>query len=145
MAPWQAVYGLQDWLLAVRIPQGSSWTASSLAESDLPATFGLSVLAIARTREIDGARRRVKTRSPCLVPTAGYTLYAGDVVWLKGQPENLAIMRGLQDLQVRRQIDMSKRSSWNRPRSAWSRRCFRRAPRSLARRCANSIFARNMV
>ena len=41
-------FGLREWLLAVRIPQGSFLDGHSLEDRALPATFGLSVLAIAR-------------------------------------------------------------------------------------------------
>ena len=101
-----SAYGLQDRLLAVRIAQDSFLDGRQLNESDLPDTFGLSVLAIAHEQEITGGEGTTFT-APMLMPGPDTTLAAGDVVWLKGKPQELAIVRGLHDLQVYRHLDMS--------------------------------------
>jgi di/tricarboxylate transporter len=101
-------YDLQHWLLAARIPEGSLLDGRSLAEDDLPGTFGLSVIAIVRDRAGVEVGMHESSRAPLPVPHADTVLAAGDVVWLKGQPEDLAVVRGLQNLEVRRQIDMGK-------------------------------------
>ena len=101
-----AAYGLQDRLIAVRIPEGSFLDGRSLSESELPDTFGLSVLAIAHAE--DGASSEAPSlEAPLIMPDPDTTLAAGDVVWLEGRPEDLTIVRGLHDLRIHRHLDMS--------------------------------------
>jgi di/tricarboxylate transporter len=98
-------YGLQDRLLAVRIPEGSFLAGQALKDSDLADAFGLSVLAIAREmKDVEGKETAVA--EPALMPGGDTTLAAGDVVWLKGRPEKLALIRGLHDLKIYRHLDM---------------------------------------
>jgi len=100
-------YGLQERLLAVRIPEGSFLDGLALNESDLADAFGLSVLAIANEIPAeDGAVTAVSSFS--LMPGPDTRLAAGDVVWLEGKPDDLAIVRGLHNLDINRHIDMSK-------------------------------------
>ncbi len=103
-----ASYGLQEWLLAVRIPAGSFLHGRTLDESDLPATFGLSVLAIERQQESVKTADRMTLQAPILLPDAQTVLNAGDVIWLKGRPQDLEIVRGLQDLNIQPRMDVSK-------------------------------------
>jgi di/tricarboxylate transporter len=101
-------YGLQERLLAVRIPVGSFLDGRTLAENDLPANFGLSVLAIARQEESIESADSTTLNAPILLPGADTVLAAGDVIWLKGRPEDLEIVRGLQHLVVRPRLDLEK-------------------------------------
>jgi di/tricarboxylate transporter len=100
-------YGLQERLLAVRIPEGSFLDGQALNESDLADAFGLSVLAIANELSMDD-EIGVAGSSLSLMPGPDTRLAAGDVVWLEGKPEDLAILRGLHNLEINRHLDMSK-------------------------------------
>ena len=101
-------YGLQNWLLAARIPQGSLLDGRSLADDDLPGTFGLAVIAIvpANGRGLGDAPET--SRAALHLPRADTVLAANDVVWLKGRPEDLDVIRSLQELEVNRHLDMEK-------------------------------------
>ena len=101
-------YDLQDWLLALHVPEGSPLDGRSLAEVDLPKSLGLAILAIIRDRDTAETRAGESSTVALPVPHADTVLKGGDIVWVLGQPENLAVLRGLQDLQVRRHVDMDK-------------------------------------
>jgi di/tricarboxylate transporter len=83
-----SVYRLHERLLAVRIPPESSLAGKTLAESRLAEAFGLAVLGILR----DGETR--------LMLPADERLQAGDQLLVKGKPEVLSALQGLQDLEV---------------------------------------------
>jgi di/tricarboxylate transporter len=82
------VYHLHGRLMVVRVPQDSSLTGKTLAESHLGDAFGLTVLGIVR----EGATH--------LVPEATMQLRAGDTILVEGRPEELSTIRGLQDLEI---------------------------------------------
>ncbi len=90
-----AAYGLQEHLLIVRLPENSSLNGKSLRESHLGETFGLAALGIIR----DGRTH--------LLPDPETRLMAGDTLIVGGDPEDLVITRGLQELEVKRHLDMS--------------------------------------
>ena len=81
-------YRLHERLVALRVPPGSMLAGQSLADSRLGDAFGLTVLSIAR----DGAMH--------LMPAPQERLQTGDVLLVKGRPEALTALRGLQDLET---------------------------------------------
>lgn len=81
-----SAYQIEDHLLNITIPENSSLVGKSLTESRLGRTYGLTALSLTR----DG--------QPELVPGPDTELAAGDVLVVKGQPRNLAILRELQEL-----------------------------------------------
>ena len=89
-------YRLQERLLLVRVPEESSLAGQSLADSQLSDLFGLVALGIVRQGET------------ILAPTPGTILETADLLLLEGDPENLAILRGLQGLSIKRQLHMEQ-------------------------------------
>ena len=81
-------YDLDDALLAVRLPEDSPLAGRPLSESRLATAYGLAVLAVQR----DGER--------LLMPGPEMEPQAGDVLWLEGLPADLALLRGLQSLEI---------------------------------------------
>jgi di/tricarboxylate transporter len=89
-------FQLQECLLSLSIPDDSSLSGKSLAESRLGDAFGLSVLGIER----DGSTK--------LAPQPDEVVEAGDRLLVEGGPEDIETLRGLRDLVIDtdRQIDM---------------------------------------
>lgn len=81
-------YRLQERLTALRIPQESMLVGKTLADSRLGDAFGLTVLSISR----NGVTK--------LMPGPEEPLDANDTVLVKGKPEALLALRGLQDLEI---------------------------------------------
>ncbi len=79
---------LNNHLMTLRIPTESILVGKSLAESHLANTFGLAVLCIIRK---DGTR---------IMPRAEEIFQANDVIFVRGETDNLLTMNNLQDLQV---------------------------------------------
>ncbi len=88
-------YRLDERLMIVRIPAESALVEESLAESRLAEAFGLTVLSIIR----DG--------QTILMPAAEEHFQAEDMLILKGDAENLTALRGLEDLEVDRELEPS--------------------------------------
>ncbi len=88
-------YRLDERLMIVRIPAESALVQESLAESRLAEAFGLTVLSIIR----DG--------QTILMPAAEEHFQAEDMLILKGDAENLTALRGLEDLEVDRELEPS--------------------------------------
>lgn len=88
-------YHLEERLLFVRVPPGSALAGRSLEESRLGAAFGLNVLAIARTGQA------------WQMLAAGSSLQEGDLLIVEGNPLDMAVLKGLERLQVERQVDAS--------------------------------------
>jgi len=82
------VYHLEERLMVVRVPQGSSVAGKTLAESHLGDAFGLGVLGI------------VRGTSTQLMPEPDERLQAGDTLLVKGRREDLLAVQGLQSLEV---------------------------------------------
>jgi len=82
------LYRLHERLVALRVPAGSPLAGKSLVESRLGDAFDLSVLGIIR----DG--------DTILMPPPAAELQAGDTLIVEGRLEDLAILRGLRDLEV---------------------------------------------
>jgi di/tricarboxylate transporter len=81
-------FRLHERLTALRIPQESMLVGRTLAESRLGDAFGLTVLSIRRD---DVAH---------LVPDPQELFKVGDVLLVKGKPEALDALRGLQNLEI---------------------------------------------
>lgn len=85
-------YRLHERLTALRVPQESMLVGKTLADSRLGDAFGLTVLSI---------RRDDVTH---LMPDPDDRLDVDDVLLVKGKPEALAALRGLQNLEIDEQI-----------------------------------------
>jgi len=81
-------YHLHKWLLSLRVPEGSILAGKSLIESRLGDAFGLGVLGI------------IRMGKAILKPSPKEPLFANDLLLVKGDPEELRILRGLQELNV---------------------------------------------
>lgn len=81
-------YHLHKWLLSLRVPQGSILAGKSLTESRLGDAFGLGVLGI------------IRMGKTILMPSPQEPLLANDLLLIKGDPEELRTLRGLQELNV---------------------------------------------
>jgi di/tricarboxylate transporter len=81
-------FRLHERLTALRVPQESMLAGKTLAESRLGDAFGLTVLSIRRN---DVAH---------LMPDSQEPLKVGDVLVVKGKPEALQALHGLQNLEV---------------------------------------------
>ena len=87
-ADLQARYRLRDLFLALRLPPDSTLVGRTLAESRLGDAYNLTVL---------GIRQNGETR---LMPAPDTLLKANDTLLVKGTPEELGLLRGLQSLVV---------------------------------------------
>jgi len=81
-------YHLDERLMLISLPAGSSLCGKTLTESHLGDTFGLGVLGIIR----DGAVNLMPDRTDILQP--------GDSLLVKGKPENIASLHDLQELKI---------------------------------------------
>jgi di/tricarboxylate transporter len=90
-------FQLEDRLLFVRIPDGSSLAGRTLGESGLAARFGLTVVTVVR----DGRDHRM--------PEPAVRLHAGDLLLVSGHPTDIEVARGLESLIVEReaQVDLA--------------------------------------
>jgi len=81
-------YHLEERLMRVRVPAGSALAGKTLVESHLGDRFGLGVMGIVR----EGLTR--------LVPPPDERIFVGDVLLMKGLPQDLAAVEGLHRLEV---------------------------------------------
>jgi di/tricarboxylate transporter len=81
-------YHLDARLLTLRLPEDSILVGKTLAESRLGDALGLEVLTVVRNGEIFP------------MPSPKEPLFAEDLLVVEGHPEDLKIMRGLQDLEI---------------------------------------------
>lgn len=86
------VYRLHERLLFVQVPDRCALTGRTLKESRLGSALGLRVLAVIRE---GGAH---------LMPEPQERLLAGDRLLVEGRPEDLEIARGLEGLEVEREL-----------------------------------------
>jgi di/tricarboxylate transporter len=84
-------YHLDERLVAMRVPQDSILVNKSLVESRLGDAFGLGVMGIVR----EGATH--------LVPGPEERLAANDLLLVKGRPDDLRTLEGLQSLEIESQ------------------------------------------
>jgi di/tricarboxylate transporter len=78
-------------LLPVRVPPRSVLAGHNLIESRLGNAFGLTVVAIVREREM------------LIMPAPNEQVAAGDLLILQGAPDDLDILKALQQLEIREQ------------------------------------------
>lgn len=83
-----ADYHLEDSLMFVRLPEESVLNGRTLRDSRLGDAFGLTVLGIVRGAETH------------LLPGPDDTLMSGDRLLLQGQAQDIAIIRGLEELET---------------------------------------------
>ena len=88
-------YQLDERLLLIRIPEGSSLAGRSLEDNRLGSAYGLAVLSIDRG---DGVWQ---------MPQPHLTLQAGDLLVIGGRPQDIEVLKGLDGLQVDRRVDVS--------------------------------------
>ncbi len=84
-------YQLEDRFVMLRIPPDSALVDRSLAESRLGDAFGLTVVGVVRDGETQ------------LMPNPDSSLAPNDLLLVKGTPEELQLLRGLQSLTVESQ------------------------------------------
>jgi di/tricarboxylate transporter len=85
-------YQLHERLIALHVPADSVLVSKSLAESRLGEAFGLMVLGIERGEATQW------------MPGPEEQLQAGDILLVEGRPVDLVTLRGLQGLQVEREL-----------------------------------------
>jgi di/tricarboxylate transporter len=88
-----AAYQLEERLMRVAVPTGSPLAGKTLLESRLGDRYGLGVMGILRE---DGTH---------LVATAEDTILAGDILLLRGRPDDLEAVEGLHQLELDRAAD----------------------------------------
>jgi di/tricarboxylate transporter len=88
-------YQLDERLLLIRIPKGSSLVGRSLEESRLGSAYGLAVLSIERGDDI------------WQMPQPQLALQASDRLVLGGRPLDIEVLRGLEGLQVDRHVNLN--------------------------------------
>ncbi|MGD8455557.1 MAG: SLC13 family permease [Anaerolineales bacterium] len=81
-------YQLDERLMLIKLPEGSSLCGKTLIESRLGDSFGLGVLGIVREGVID------------LMPDPAEVLMAGDTLLVKGKEEDVSVLRDFQELQI---------------------------------------------
>lgn len=87
-------YQLEERLLYLAIPEDSHLVGQTLAETRLGAAYGLAVLDIIRERE------------RWLMPSPETVLQAGDVLIVEGRPQDIDVVRGLQNLIIDKNVDI---------------------------------------
>jgi di/tricarboxylate transporter len=90
-------YHLNARLLSIRVPADSILEGKTLAESRLGDAFGLEVLGIIRSGRVFP------------MPSPEEPMLADDLLLVEGHPEELRILRGLQNLEIdpRAEVDLS--------------------------------------
>lgn len=89
-------FGFSESTLLVRIPEASPLVGQSLAQSDLGQLFGLEAVNLSRDGET------------ILLPNPDSPLKANDLLLVGGDPAELEIVRGLQGLQVKHQLQLNQ-------------------------------------
>ncbi|MBN1136529.1 MAG: SLC13 family permease [Anaerolineae bacterium] len=85
-------YHLEERLVLVQVPSGSSLAGKTLVESRLGEAYGLGVMGIIR----EGATQ--------LLPNAGERLAEDDLLLVKGRREDIQTLDGLQGLEMEEQV-----------------------------------------
>jgi di/tricarboxylate transporter len=88
-----AMVGGHTHLLPVRVPPGSVLAGHDLVESRLGNGFGLTVVGIVRGDEL------------ICMPSPHERVETGDLLLLQGSPHDLEVLEGLQDLEIKEQMD----------------------------------------
>ncbi len=85
------LFSLHERLMCLRVPQDSDLVSKTLEQSGFGKAFALTVVAIMRGEQL------------LLAPEQSEQIEAGDSLLVEGKRENLAILSGLEDLQIERQ------------------------------------------
>jgi di/tricarboxylate transporter len=85
-------FHIQERLVALRIPKGSTMTGTSLEESRLGRAFGMTVLGITREGQT------------MLMPEPDEVLQEGDVLLVEARPQDLIALEALQRLKTDEQL-----------------------------------------
>lgn len=88
-------YHLEERLLFLRVPEGSALAGRSLKESRLGSAYDLTALSIEREK------------NEWRMPEPDFILQAGDLLMVGGRPLDIEVLRGLNTLQVDRQVDVN--------------------------------------
>jgi di/tricarboxylate transporter len=91
-----AFYNLYEKLMWVRIPMDSPLNGRTLFDSNLAEFFDLLALSIVREGQV------------ILAPSPQFELQEGDLLVVEGRPDELAIVRGLQGLEIKQNITMEQ-------------------------------------
>lgn len=89
-------FGFGESMMFVRIPEASPLVGQSLAQSDLGQLFGLEAVNLIRDNDT------------ILLPDPDSPLKANDLLLVEGDPAELDIVRGLQELQVKHQLQLNQ-------------------------------------
>jgi di/tricarboxylate transporter len=81
-------YHLDERLMLISLPEGSSLGGKTLVESHLGDSFGLGVLGIIREGAVE------------LMPAPSEVLMAGDTLLVKGKAEDVSILHDFQELKI---------------------------------------------
>jgi di/tricarboxylate transporter len=81
-------YRLQERIFVVRIPKDSALGGSTLAKSRIGDAFDFRLLALFREGQLQ------------VMPDPDETLLGGDLLLIQGRPEDLDVLRGLQELEI---------------------------------------------
>jgi di/tricarboxylate transporter len=87
-------YQLQERLLLISIPEGSSLVGRTLEESRLGSAFGLAALSIKQGDDV------------WKLPQPKTSLQVGDKLVIGGRPQDIEVLKGLRTLQIDRRIDI---------------------------------------
>ncbi len=82
------VYRLQERIFVVRVPRESKLGGATLAKSRLGDAFDFRLLAIFREGNLE------------VLPDPDQVILGGDLLLIQGRPEDLDVLRGLQELEI---------------------------------------------
>ncbi len=85
-------YDADERMFVVRLPKHSDLPETTLGKSRLADVFDFRVLAIFREGQLD------------LMPGSDETLTGGDLLLIEGQPEDMEVLRGLQELEIESRV-----------------------------------------
>jgi di/tricarboxylate transporter len=88
----EAVYKADERMFVLRMPKHSELSDTTLEKSRLADVFDFRVLAIFRDGKLN------------LMPNGDEELKGGDLLLIGGQPEDLEVLRGLQELDIESQV-----------------------------------------
>lgn len=91
-------YQTDEHMFVLRIPRGSDLADSSLGKSRLTEVFDFRVLAMFRDSKLE------------IMPGDEAVLSAGDLILVEGQPEDIDVLRGLQQLEVDTKVSPNLRA-----------------------------------
>ncbi|MDJ0926461.1 MAG: SLC13 family permease [Gammaproteobacteria bacterium] len=88
-------YKLQERMFVVRVPEESKLDGETLAESRLGDAFDFRLLGLFRDGKLE------------MMPDPEREILSGDLLLIQGQPEDLDVLRGLQELEIGQVIPRS--------------------------------------